>query len=221
MSAELVAHIEGVLNLYAEPDDPQKPVVCFDETSTQLPAQTRPALPLRPGRLLRQDCEYRRERTRNLFLACEPLAAGGDAPTEHHAGTSPTGCDGWWMKPMRMSRWCVWSLDNLNTHRTASLYEAFPAGEARSIAQRLEFHYTPKHGSWLNPVLSLPKEWRRSSSAYCLVPAAEAPRRGDGEAGSRCPGTRAQCCPSHHQLAVQHPRRQNQTSPPLSIRFQT
>ena len=62
-------------------------------------------------------------------------------------------------------------LDNLNTHRRASLYETFPAEEARRIARRLEFHYTPKHGSWLNPVLSLSKGWRRSSSAYCPAPA--------------------------------------------------
>ena len=62
-------------------------------------------------------------------------------------------------------------LDNLNTHRTASLYETFPAVEARRIAKRLEFHYTPKHGSWLNPALSLSKGWRRSSSACCPAPA--------------------------------------------------
>ena len=62
-------------------------------------------------------------------------------------------------------------LDNLNTHRTASLYETFPAVEARRIAKRLEFHYTPKHGSWLNPVLSLSKGWRKSSSACCPAPA--------------------------------------------------
>ena len=74
MSAEFVANMEDVLDLYAEPHDPQRPVVCFDETSTQLLAETRPALPPRPGLPLRQDYEYRREGTRNLFLACEPLA---------------------------------------------------------------------------------------------------------------------------------------------------
>ena len=73
MSAEFVAHMEDVLDLYAEPYDPQRPVVCFDETSTQLLAETRPPLPPEPGRPLRQDYEYRREGTRNLFLACEPL----------------------------------------------------------------------------------------------------------------------------------------------------
>ena len=74
VSAEFVANMEDVLDLYAEPHDPQRPVVCFDETSTQLLAETRPPLPPRPGRPLRQDYEYRREGTRNLFLACEPLA---------------------------------------------------------------------------------------------------------------------------------------------------
>ncbi len=74
MSAEFVANMEDVLDLYEEPHDPQRPVVCFDETSTQLLAETRPPLPPRPGRPLRQDYEYRREGTRNLFLACEPLA---------------------------------------------------------------------------------------------------------------------------------------------------
>ena len=74
VSAEFVANMEDVLDLYAEPYDPQRPVVCFDETSTQLLAETQPALPPRPGLLLRQDYEYRREGTRNLFLACEPLA---------------------------------------------------------------------------------------------------------------------------------------------------
>ena len=69
-----MAHMEDVLDLYAEPYDPKRPVVCFDETSTQLLAETRPALPPRPGRPQRQDYEYRREGTRNLFLACEPLA---------------------------------------------------------------------------------------------------------------------------------------------------
>ena len=144
--------MEDVLDLYAEPYDPQRPVVCFDETSTQLLAETRPPMPPRPGLPLRQDYEYRREGTRNLFLACEPLA-------------------GWWQVAVtqrrtmqdfaHQMRWLVDEaypetpvvrvvMDNLNTHRTASLYETFPAPEARRIARRLEFHYTPKHGSWLN-----------------------------------------------------------------------
>ena len=131
---------------------PNGRVVCFDETSTQLLGETRPALPPRPGLPLRQDYEYRREGTRNLFLACEPLAGWREvAVTERRT-----------MRDFaHQMRWLVDEaypeipvvrvvLDNLNTHRMASLYEAFPAAEARRIAQRLEFHYTPKHGSWLN-----------------------------------------------------------------------
>ena len=74
MSADFVAHMEEVLDLYEEPYDPRRPVVCFDETSTQLLAEPRPALPTQPGLPLRRDYEYRREGTRNLFLACEPQA---------------------------------------------------------------------------------------------------------------------------------------------------
>ena len=85
MSAEFVAHMEDVLDLYAEPYDPQRPLVCFDETSTQLLADTRPPLRAQPGRPARQDYEYRREGTRNLFLAC---ACGGHRAA-HHAGLRP------------------------------------------------------------------------------------------------------------------------------------
>ena len=139
--------MEDVLDLYAEPYDPQRPVVCFDETSTQLLADTRPPLPAQ-----RQDYEYRREGTRNLFLACEPLAGW-----RHVAVTERRTMQDF----AHRMRWLVDEaypeipvvrvvLDNLNTHRVASLYETFPAAEARRIAKRLEFHYTPKHGSWLN-----------------------------------------------------------------------
>ena len=147
-----MAHMEDVLELYAEPYDPQRPVVCFDETSTQLLADVRDPLPLKPARPKRQDYEYRREGTRNLFLTCEPLAGW-----RHVAVTERRAIEDF----AHQMRWLVDEaypdvpvvrlvLDNLNTHRMASLYEAFPAAEARRIAKRLEFHYTPKHGSWLN-----------------------------------------------------------------------
>ena len=160
VSGEFVANMEDVLDpvsstgqaLYAEPYDPQRPVVCFDEISTQLLTETRPALPPRPGRPLRQDYEYRREGTRNLFLTCPPLAGW-----RHVAVTQRRTMQDF----AHQMRWLVDEaypgipvvrvvLDNLNTHRTASLYETFAAPEAQRIAQRLEFHYTPKHGSWLN-----------------------------------------------------------------------
>ena len=121
MSAEFVANMEDVLDLYGEPYDPQRPVVCFDETSTQLLAETRPPLPPRPGLPLRQDYEYRREGTRNLFLACEPLAGWRQvAVTERRTiRTSLSRCVGWWMKPGSRGGRVV--LDNLNTHRRASV----------------------------------------------------------------------------------------------------
>ena len=172
MSSEYVAAMEDVLDLYAEPHDPQRPVVCFDETSTQLLADTREPLPTRPGRLRREDYEYLRAGTRNLFLTCEPRAGW-----RHVALTKRRTMQGF----AHQMRWLVDEaypdvpvirlvLDNLNTHRMASLYETFPAAEARRIAKRLEFHHTPKHGSWLNPVLSLPKGWPRLSSAWWLGP---------------------------------------------------
>ncbi len=144
--------MEDLLDLYAEPYDPRRPVVCFDETSTQLLADTRPSLPSRPGIPLRQDYEYRREGVRNLFLTCEPLAGW-----RHVAVTRRRTMEDF----AHQMRWLVDEaypetpvvrvvMDNLNTHRPASLYETFPAPEARRIAKRLEFHYTPKHGSWLN-----------------------------------------------------------------------
>ena len=152
MSADFVAHMEDVLDLYAEPYDPQRPVVCFDETSTQLLEDTREPVPVGPGRPKRQDYEYRREGTRNLFLACEPRAGWRHVTVTERRTKEDFA---------QQMRWLVDEaypdvpvirlvLDNLNTHRVASLYETFPAAEARRIAKRLEFHYTPKHGSWLN-----------------------------------------------------------------------
>ena len=202
MSAEFVANMEDVLDLYEEPHDPQRPVVCFDETSTQLLAETRPPLPPRPGRPLRQDYEYRREGTRNLFLACEPLAGWRQvAVTERRTMQDFA----------RRMRWLVDEaypeaevvrvvLDNLNTHRRASLYETFPAEEARRIARRLEFHYTPKHGSWLNMAEIEFSVLSRSCLRQRLL------RRGCPAAGSRRPWcTERNAARGHHQLAVQHP----------------
>ena len=134
------------------PMTPQRPVVCFDETSTQMLSNVRPAIGVEPGKPRRQDYEYRRDGTRNLFLACEPLAGW-----RHVAVTERRTIEDF----AHQMRWLVDEaypeipvvrvvLDNLNTHRPASLYQTFPAPEARRIAKRLEFHYTPKHGSWLN-----------------------------------------------------------------------
>lgn len=144
--------MEDVLDLYAQPYDAQRPVVCFDETSTQLLGEVRPPIPARPGQPRRVDYEYQRQGTRNLFLFCEPRRGW-----RHVAITQQRTREDF----AHQMRWLVDQayptvpvvrvvLDNLNTHRPASLYQAFPPPEARRIAQRLEFHYTPKHGSWLN-----------------------------------------------------------------------
>ena len=131
-----------------EPYDPQRPVVCFDETSTQLLADTRPPLPAQPGLPQRQDYEYRREGTRNLFLACEPLAGWRRVAVTERRTIGLCPADRWLVDEAYPEVAVVRVvLDNLN--RVASLY-ADPADEARRIARRLEFHYTPKHGSWLN-----------------------------------------------------------------------
>ena len=160
MSADFVAHMEDVLDpvsstgqaLYAEPHDPARPVVCFDETSTQLLSEVRPGLPSAPGRPRREDYEYRREGTRNLFLSVEPLAGWRHvAVTERRTKVDFAHRMRWLVEEAYPEAEVIRVvLDNLNTHRKASLYEAFPAAEARRIARKLEFHHTPKHGSWLN-----------------------------------------------------------------------
>ena len=147
-----MAHMEDILDLYAEPHDPARPVVCFDETSTQLLADVRPPLAARPGVPERQDYEYQRGGTRNLFLACEPLAGWRHVAVTERRTKMDFAWQMRWLvdEAYPESRKVRVVLDNLNTHRKASLYEAFPAGEARRIARKLEFHHTPKHGSWLN-----------------------------------------------------------------------
>ena len=152
MSADFVACMEDVLDLYGEPYDPKRPKVCFDETSKQLVAEKRLPIPAKPGRRERFDYEYQRNGTRNLFMLCEPLAGWRHVEvTERRTMVDFA----------HQMRWLVDEaypeaekirvvLDNLNTHRPASLYQAFEPAEARRVLKRLEFHYTPKHGSWLN-----------------------------------------------------------------------
>ena len=147
-----MAHMEDVLDLYAEPYDPERPVVCFDETSTQLLADINEPLPAKPGRLRREDYEYLRAGTRNLFLTCEPLAGWRHVEVTERRTMQDFAHQMRWLVDEAYPDVPVIRvvLDNLNTHRMASLYETFPAAEARRIAKRLEFHHTPKHGSWLN-----------------------------------------------------------------------
>ena len=151
-SAEFVFHMEDVLEVYHRPYDPKRPVVCIDETFKQLIGETRTSLPLRPGMVERCDHEYVRNGVASLFLACEPLAGWRHvAVTEHRrrgvlAGFIRSVLDGRYAQAERV----VLVMDQLNTHALASLYEAFPPEEAKRLAERIELHHTPKHGSWLN-----------------------------------------------------------------------
>ena len=144
--------MEDVLDVYKRPYDPRFPQVCMDEASKQLLRDTRDALPIEPGKPERQDYEYEREGVANLFLFCEPLVGKRWVEvTEHRtkvdwAQQIKELVDVRYPQAERIALVC----DNLNTHTPASLYEAYEPGEAKRLADKLEIHYTPKHGSWLN-----------------------------------------------------------------------
>jgi hypothetical protein len=144
--------MEDVLDLYEEPYDPQRPVVCFDETSKQLVAEKRSPIPAKPGRLERFDYEYQRNGTRNLFLFLEPQRGWRHVAVTERRTMKDFAHQMQWLVDEAYPEAEVVRLvlDNLNTHRPASLYETFEPAEARRILKQLEFHYTPKHGSWLN-----------------------------------------------------------------------
>lgn len=144
--------MEDVLDLYAEPYDPKRPKVCFDETPKQLIAETRVPLPARPGQVERYDYEYRRNGTCNRFMFFEPEQAWRHIAVTAQRTRVDFAHPMKWLADERYPEAEVIRviLDNLNTHRPAAWYEAFEPAEARRILKRLEFHYTPKHGSWLN-----------------------------------------------------------------------
>jgi hypothetical protein len=151
-SAEFVAAMEDVLEVYHRPYDAQRPVVCMDECSKQLIGEVREPLPPKPGHVAREDSEYVRNGTANVFMAVEPLAGWRTTQVTERR----TRID-WaeFVKMLLLTRYSlaekvVLVMDNLNTHGIASLYEAFHPEVARALAARLEIHYTPKHGSWLN-----------------------------------------------------------------------
>jgi hypothetical protein len=144
--------MEDVLTTYAQPYDPLRPVVCVDEGGKQLIGEVRPPLPPRPGSTAKSDSEYRRGGVANLFLAFEPLAGRRQVAVTRRrtsidfARFLRTLSEEHYRDADRIVLVC----DNLNTHSPAALYEAFEPGEARRLAERFEWHYTPKHGSWLN-----------------------------------------------------------------------
>jgi DDE superfamily endonuclease len=151
-SAEFVYRMEDVLEVCRRPHDPERPVVCMDETFKQLIGEAREPLPPRPGAVERYDHVYVRNGVASLFLASEPLAGWRHvAVTEHRcrrdwAHFIRSLADGRYRDAERI----VLVMDQLNTHSPASLYEAFPPAEAERLAARLEVHHTPKHGSWLD-----------------------------------------------------------------------
>ena len=151
-NAGFVAAMEDVLDIYARPYDPKRPQVCFDEGGKQLIGDVRPPLPVRPGQPAREDYEYERHGTANLFMVFEPLAGTRHVEVTERRTNQDFArvirrlVDEWYPQAEKV----VLVLDNLSTHTPAALYEAFPAEQARALAQRLEIHYTPVHGSWLN-----------------------------------------------------------------------
>ena len=151
-NAEFVCAMEDVLEVYKRPYDAERPVVCLDETSKQLIGETRTPIPAEPGQARRIDYEYERKGTANLFMTFEPL--GGrrwvDVTERRTAVDFAEVVRRLVDERYPQAKKIVLVMDNLNTHKLASLYEAFPPDQARRIAQRLEIHHTPKHGSWLN-----------------------------------------------------------------------
>lgn len=151
-NAAFVANMEDVLEVYHRPYNARKPVVCMDEKPYQLLGESREPLPAKPGVVAREDSEYIRNGTCSIFIFTEPLAG------IRHAEVSRQRTRIDWARNVETlleeyypdAEKVVLVMDNLNTHAISSLYEAFPAEKALKMAQRLEIHYTPKHGSWLN-----------------------------------------------------------------------
>lgn len=151
-NAEFVWRMEEVLEVYQLPYDPRYPQICMDEASKQLVGEVRPPVAARPGQVRRLDSEYERNGTCNLFMFFEPLRGWRHVwVTEQRRKVEWAGCvqellDTYYPEALKIRLVC----DNLNTHTGGALYEAFPPAEAKRLCDRLEFHPTPKHGSWLN-----------------------------------------------------------------------
>jgi uncharacterized small protein (DUF1192 family) len=151
-NAAFVAAMEDILEVYQRPYDRQRPLVCLDESSKQLIAETRVPIAAKPGQPGRHDYEYRRNGTANLFMMFAPLEGWRHVKvTDRHTAVDYAQV----LKELSDTHFpgsakIVLVQDNLNTHKPASLYEAFPPAEARRLVERFEWHYTPKHGSWLD-----------------------------------------------------------------------
>jgi transposase len=154
IDAEYVAHMEDVLDLYAEAADPQRPVVCFDESPVQLIGEIRQPIPAKPRRIERYDYEYRRNGTANLFVFIDVNRPWRKVKvTEQRTAKDFAECMRELVDVHYPKAECIRVvLDNLSTHKAGALYQAFPPDEARRVMRRIEFHHTPKHASWLNMV---------------------------------------------------------------------
>ena len=144
--------MEDVLDVYQRPRDPECPLVCLDETSKQMIVETREPIAAKPGRKARHDYEYARNGVANLFMMFAPLEGWRHVKvTDRHTAIDYARA----LRDLSDAHFpgaakIVLVQDNLSTHKPASLYEAFPPSEARRLVERFEWHYTPKHGSWLN-----------------------------------------------------------------------
>ena len=151
-NAEFVSRMEDVLEVYKRPYDPKRPLVCLDESSKQQVKEVRNPLPIEPGKPERFDTEYERNGVSHLFMIFSPLEGRRRVEvTDNHVAVE-------WANQIKKlvdedypeAEKIILVMDNLNTHTEASLYKAFEPSEARRLADRLEIHYTPKHGSWLD-----------------------------------------------------------------------
>lgn len=152
-NADFVAKMEDILDVYQTPYDENCPVICIDEKPYQLLDERRPAIPMRKGKSKRYDNEYVRIGTCSIFVMTEPLKGWHHANARNQRTAIDFAHEIDWLlseSPYKNAPKIKLIQDNLNTHVIASLYKAFPAPKAHSLAKRLEIHYTPKHGSWLN-----------------------------------------------------------------------
>ncbi len=211
VDAEYVARMEDVLDLYGEAPDQKRPVICFDESPTQLIGEVRQPIPAAPGRLERTDFEYRRNGTVNLFVFLDAHRSWRRVKvTARRTAADFALCmrelsDVHFPEAERIRI----VLDNLSTHSPGALYAAFPASEARRVLQRLEFHYTPKHASWLNMVeIESVSSSASASTAASKTATASSPRSPLGKT--------AQPRRRPHQLDVLNRKGASQNGPRLS-----
>jgi transposase len=224
VDGEYVARMEDVLDLYAEVPDPKRPVICFDESPTQLIGEARQPIPAEPGQIERYDCEYKRNGTVNLFVFLDAHRPWRKVKvTDRRAAEDFATC----MRELSDVHFPAAErirvvLDNLSTHSAGALYQAFPASEARRVLRRLEFHYVPKHASWLT--LS------RSRSVCCAVNASTGalppsggsyPRLLPGNDSATHPGLASNGCsqqrkPAPKWAAPTHSRRLSASPKPKS-----